>query len=253
MSAFEHVAITKLDGVTEVRLHSNGDALEWNAVVHRELGHALLEVGADDETRVVIITGTGPDFCTRIDVKSFMRQQSWTTVWSEGKRFLKALLDLDVLVIGAVNGPALIHAEIPLLADVVIAADTTVIADLAHFTHGAVPGDGAHLVWPYLLGPRRGKYFLLTGQRIEAQEALALGLVNELVPVGAVNDRALQLAREWASQPLPVIKYTRECLNIIEREQLMLSTGLSHGLALEGLALADAAAERASRGRPSDG
>lgn len=74
--------------------------------------------------------------------------------------------EADVPVIGAVNGPALIHAEIPLLADVVLAADTTVFADKTHFTRGSVPGDGVHLIWPYLLGPRRGKYFLMTAQEI---------------------------------------------------------------------------------------
>jgi enoyl-CoA hydratase/carnithine racemase len=251
VTTYEQVAITSRDGVTEIRLHFTDGPLQWNAVVHRELGEAFIEVGSDTQTKVVIVTGTGPEFCTAVDVRSFAREPGWNTIWWEGKRLLKSLLDLDVPVIGAVNGPAFVHAEIPLLADAVLASDTAVFADKAHFIHGAAPGDGAHLIWPYLLGPRRGKYFLLTGQEIGAQEGLRLGLINELVPADELCDRAWELALDWARRPLPLLRYTRECLNNVEREHLLMGTGVSHGLALEGLAMADAQAER-SRRQPDD-
>ena len=237
MNAYESIETTHRDGVTELRLHTDGGVLQWNATVHRELGYALADVAGDRGTKVVIVTATGDRFCTRLDGRSFAAQKEWEIIWWEGKRIIKGLLELDVPVIGAVNGPAFIHAEIPLLADAVIAADTAVFADKAHFVHRAVPGDGVHLVWPYLLGPRRGKYFLLTGQEIPAQEALDLGVVNEVVPPERLSDRAWELGLEWAALPLPLLRYTREALNILEREHLL--AGLSHGLALEGTSLAD--------------
>jgi len=239
VSSYTSIEITHRDGVSELRLHTDGGPLRWNATAHRELGEALAEIAATRTTKVVIVTGTADAFCTRMDAASFAAQEQWEVIWWEGKRIIKGLLDLDVPVIGAVNGPAFIHAEIPLLADAVIAADTAVFADKTHFTRGAVPGDGVHLIWPYLLGPRRGKYFLMTGQEIDAREALRLGVVNEVVAPEALMERAWELALAWAANPLPMLRYTREALNILEREHLLAHTALSHGLALEGLGLSD--------------
>src|ERR1700729_1709504 len=103
-------------------------------------------------------------------------------IYLEGKRLLDNLLNIDVPVIGAVNGPARIHAELAVLSDIVLAAETAVFQDAAHMPNGVVPGDGVHVVWPLLLGPNRGRYFLLTGQRLSADEAQAAGVVSEVLP-----------------------------------------------------------------------
>ena len=62
---------------------------------------------------------------------------------------------------------------------------------------GLVPGDGMHIVYPMLLGMNRGRYFLLTGQAIEADEAKQLGLVNEVMPQSELIGRAWVLAENW--------------------------------------------------------
>ena len=65
-------------------------------------------------------------------------------------------------MIAAVNGPATVHAEVAVLCDIALAAETAEFQDRAHFSgFHVVPGDGSHLVWPLLLGLNRGKYFLL--------------------------------------------------------------------------------------------
>ena len=64
-----------------------------------------------------------------------------------------------------------------------------------------VPGDRVHIVWPLLLGPNRGRYFLLTGQKLSVQEALTLGVVNEVLLREKVLDRAWELARQIIKQP----------------------------------------------------
>jgi enoyl-CoA hydratase/carnithine racemase len=239
---YETIKLRREDGITEVRFTTGDDSLVWTATAHREAGEVFAEVGGDRETKVVIVTGTGAAFCDAIDLGSFAGIVGWEPLWWEGKRMLKSLLEIDVPVIGAINGPATIHAEIPLLGDIVIAADTTVLADKAHFHNGALPADGVQLIWPWLLGPRRGKYFLMTNQELGIDEALRLGVVNEVVPASDVNDRAWELARGLAEKPLPFLRYLRETLNTFEREHLL--NGLSHGLALEGLAFADMAALR---------
>ncbi len=243
MTPYETIEITRSDGVAELRFHTSGASLRWSSTSHREAADAFAALAGDRDFKVLIVTGTGESFCAEIDRASFAGRTVWEPIWWEGKRLLECLLAIDVPVIGAVNGPALIHAEIPLLADIVIAAETTVLADAAHFSTGSVPGDGAHIVWPHLLGARRAKYFLMTNQQIEAPEALRLGLVNELHPLARVRERAWELARELAAKPLPLLRYTRAALNIEERERML--RGLSHGLALEGVSFADTAALRA--------
>jgi enoyl-CoA hydratase/carnithine racemase len=77
----------------------------------------------------------------------------------------------------------------------------------------------------------------LTRQEILADEARQLGFVAEVHPTDKLMTRAWELALDWAERPLPFLRYTREALNIFEREFLL--NGLSHGLALEGLGFAD--------------
>ena len=98
---------------------------------------------------------------------------------------------------------------------------------------GTVPGDGVHVVWPMLLGPNRGRYFLLTGQRISAEEAHRLGVINEVLGRDEVLARARAIAADLARQPDTVLRYTRDVLTQSLRRALF--EGLSHGLAAEGL------------------
>ena len=85
----------------------------------------------------------------------FTIPKNWDRVYWEGKKVLQNLLDIDVPVIAAVNGPALVHSEYILTCDAVLASDNTVFQDLPHLTFGLVPGDGVHVLWPHVLGPVR--------------------------------------------------------------------------------------------------
>ena len=230
---YQHVVFDRRDGVLEVRLHTGGGPLIWSPTAHRELGDAFADVASDPETKVVVLTGTGDSFIASMDVEAFMSAgASWDVIWWEGKRLLTNLLDIEVPVVGVVNGPATVHAELVVLSDVVLAAETAVFADAPHFPGGVVPGDGVHIVWQHLLGPNRGRYFLLTGQTLTAAEAYDLGVVGEVLPPDAVVARAHTLARDMATRPLSVLRYTRTALTLQLRKLLL--DGLSHGLALEG-------------------
>ena len=100
-----------------------------------------------------------------------------------------------------------------------------------------MPGDGVHVVYPMLLGANRGRYFLLIGQSIGAQEALTLGLVSEVLAPDALLPRAWELAEQVAQKSDLVLRYTRVATTqYIKR---IMQDLLGYGLALEGLGSAD--------------
>lgn len=114
-----------------------------------------------------------------------------------------------------------------------LCAEHTEFQDEHHFPSGIVPGDGAHVMWPLLLGANRGRYFLLTGQKISARDALSLGLVSEVLPKGQLLRRAWELANQLAEKPRLVLRYTRVAM--VEHLKRLMLEDLGYGLALEGL------------------
>ena len=235
-SRYEHAVLARDDrGVLEVRLHSDDGPLVWGAAPHTELGYLFADVAADPHNRVVILTGTGDRFCADLDDSwvGEMTPEKWNVIYNHGRRLLNRLLDIEVPVIAAVNGPATVHAELAVLADIVLCADHAHFADAPHFRFGTVPGDGVHVVWPLLLGPNRGRYFLLTGERLPADEARRLGVVAEVLPADELMARARALAARLAAQPTTTLRYTRDA--VVQPLRRALADGLSYGLALEGL------------------
>lgn len=230
------------DGILEITLHSNGKTMAWGWGPHGQLGSAFYDIGRDRENKIVIMTGVGDAFIEEMNTETFggrlssakMTSTNWDSVYSNSKRLLTNLLDIEVPVIAAVNGPVNMHAEIAVLSDIVLAAEHAAFADAPHFRNGLVPGDGVHVIWPHLLGANRGRYFLLTAQRLSAREALQLGVVSEVLPIDKLLPRARELARQILNQPPLTLRYAR-VLMTQELKKLLLEN-LSHGLALQGLA-----------------
>ncbi len=233
--AYDHVRMERTDGIVELTLHTDGGSLVWGDGPHTELGYCFADVGCDPENRVVILTGAGDDFLAALDTSwvGAMNPDKWSKIYFHGRRLLLNLLEMEMPVIAAVNGPATVHAELALLSDIVLASDTAVFADSPHFRFGTVPGDGVHAIWPALFGPNRGRHLLLTAQKVPAAEALALGVVAEVMPAADLRDRAWELARSLAKKPPNVLRYTRSVLTARWRAEL--GAALDHGLAMEGL------------------
>jgi enoyl-CoA hydratase/carnithine racemase len=231
--------LERVDGVLEITLHTDGGTMVWTQDTHDELPYLFTAIAGDRENKVVILTGTGDAFCGQIDASSFhvATPQEWDNIHYEGRRLLSNLLAINVPVISAINGPALYHPEVPVMSDITIASDTATFRDTPHFMSGVVPGDGAHIVWTHLLGPNRGRYFLLTGQLLDARTALEFGAVNEVLPAAEVLPRARELAALMAAKPFLTRRYAREVLTH-EYKRLFLDSG-SLGLALQGLATQD--------------
>ena len=234
---YENIRFERRDGVLLLRLHTKDGPFVFSDGAHHNLSFAFYDLAADPENKVVLLTGTGDRFCADFDYASFRSNFSNAHEWAlriraDGRRLLAAFLDIEVPVIAAVNGPALSHSELPVLADVVLADETTIFQDATHFLkEGTPPGDGMHTVWTTLLGLNRGRYFLLTGQKINAQQALALGVVGEILPKDELMPRAWALALKWAALPRTKLVATRQALNY-EWKRLMLEQ-LHNGLTEE--------------------
>jgi enoyl-CoA hydratase len=141
----------------------------------------------------------------------------------EARQIVDHLLDCEKPVISAVRGYAMgLGATIALLCDVVVAGRGTTFAD-THVRMGIGAGDGGQVIWPLLMGVNRAKYFLMTGERIKADDAYALGLVNFVVEDERVAAKALEIAERLASGPslaiaaskVPINKYIKMVSNLV--------------------------------------
>ena len=176
---YENVTMKRENGILEVALHTRGGPLVFNGHVHAALVRAFRDIGDDAENHVVILTGTGNEFCAQItaDGFDFFTPTGYDKILREGTKVLENILDIQVPMIAAINGPFTVHSEYALLCDIVIATEDAYFEDAPHPAFGIVPGDGLHIVWPEVIGEIRGRYFLLSGQKLSAAEAKAYGAV----------------------------------------------------------------------------
>lgn len=247
--AFPNARLTRKDnGVLEVALHTNGGKLVFNGYTHEQFVDLFHQIGEDRDNRAVILTGSGDAFMDAINPEGFdfFTPEGYDKILREGRKVLSNILDIEVPMITALNGPVLLHSEYALLTDIVLATPETVFQDKPHFEFGIVPGDGVHILWPHAIGPTRGRYFLLTRQVLDAETAKDYGVVNEIVPSGRLLARAHEIADGIAALPPLTGRYTRIALT--QRLRRLIEEGTAFGLALEGISAADVARRMVSQG-----
>lgn len=232
-------------GVLTLRFHKDNGPAAFSGPMQREMPRALSEIADDRANRVLILTGTGDRFMTDVDKDSLgdlTRPDAWARIWTRGTVTMQRLIDLEMPIIAAVNGPVSIHSEWAMLADIVIAAETTVFSDYSHPKFGTVPGDGVHLIWEEVLGLNRSRHLSLTGGSFTAQQAHDWGVVAEIQPLGQVVERAEALAEELAAKQELYTRFI--AVTMRQRLSRRVMEGTRLGLALEGLASSDTAYHR---------
>jgi enoyl-CoA hydratase/carnithine racemase len=241
-TAFPNARLTRsASGVLEVALHTDGGKLVFNGHTHEQFVDLFHQIGEDRDTRVVILTGSGDAFMDVISPEGFdfFSPQGYDKIFREGRKVLSNILDIEVPMITALNGPVLLHSEYALLTDIILATPETVFQDKPHFDFGIVPGDGVNLLWPEVIGSVRGRTFILTRQVLDAQTAKDWGVVSEIVPAGELLARAHVIADQIAGLPPLTSRYTRIALT--QKLRRIVDEGSGFGLALEGISAADVA------------
>jgi enoyl-CoA hydratase len=201
---------------------------ELNAVnhdLHEGLADLFPQISRDRDARAVVITGNGRAFSAGGDfgyLDELARDTELRHVTiASGRRLVLGMVGCRVPVVAAVNGPAVgLGCSVVALSDVVFMARSAHLAD-PHVLVGLVAADGGPLTWPLHTSLLLAKEYALTGDKIPAERAAAIGLVNHVCDDGEVFDAAMTCARRLAGLPQQAVEATKRVLNMhLERAVL---------------------------------
>ncbi len=214
---FQDIVFAKEEGIAILTLNRPpGNTFRYETYL--ELYKAAEFIAADEEVKAVIITGSGERaFCVGADVRAFY--DLGTSVFNikefslNGGLALRRLKELEVPVIGAVNGMALGGGlELLCICDFRISSEKAVFG-LPEINLGIIPGSGGTVELPYIVGLAKAKEIIMLGKNFSAKEALEMGLVNKVVPPESLMKEAKELAKDLISKPLAALKAAKLILN----------------------------------------
>ncbi len=218
--------VVESDGpVRIVRLNRPESLNATNHALHSGLADLFPQLDADDDARVAVITGNGRafsaggdlDYLDELTSDDELRRQTLV----DGKRLVSGMATCRIPVVAAVNGAAVgLGCSLVALSDVVFMAESAFLAD-PHVMIGLVAADGGPVTWPLLTSLQLAKEYALTGDRIPAERAAAIGLANHVCPDDEVFDRAMDCAQRIAKLPRRATEDTKRLLNLhLERAVL---------------------------------
>jgi enoyl-CoA hydratase len=215
---YETMKIERRDhGIAIVTLNRPERLNAINGRMHAELARFSRDFADDRELRVLVLTGTGRAFSAGGDFgpgDAIGSSASGPDLWTEARQIVDHILECEKPIVSAVNGYAMgLGANVALLCDVVVAGPSAVFAD-THVSMGIGAGDGGQLIWPFLIGVNKAKYFLMSGDRVKGKEAYELGLVNFYVEDDAeLMPKALQIAERLSAGAPQAIAASKMAIN----------------------------------------
>ncbi|MFT4597630.1 MAG: enoyl-CoA hydratase [Paracrocinitomix sp.] len=187
------VHVTATDGIATVTMHRPDARNAINPAMRRALWSSLKDLEANDDVLVMVLTGTDPAFTAGLDLK-LIGQDRTSLLSDEPAGSSPPFPPRTKPLIGAINGVAITGGfELALNCDFLIASEHARFAD-THARVGVMPGWGLTALLTDAVGRTRARQISLTGDFVTAPQALAWGLVNEVVPHDALMDRCYGLA-----------------------------------------------------------
>ena len=210
----EFVRLEVADGVATIRL----DRPKMNAIsiqVQEELVAVAAEVAERDDVKAVVLTGGERVFAAGNDVKEMAEMSHTDMVKRSGplQAAVTAVARIPKPVVAAVNGYALGGGcELALAADIRVAGERTVMGQ-PEVLLGIIPGAGGTQRLSRLVGPSKAKDIIFTGRFVKADEALAIGLVDKVVPDESVLEEATAWARQFAGAATYAVRAAKESID----------------------------------------
>jgi enoyl-CoA hydratase/carnithine racemase len=210
----EFVRVERDQGIATIRLdRPKMNAL--NAQVQDEIAAAALEVDADPGVRAVVLYGGEKVFAAGADIKE-MAEASFAQIAADSRRLQAAFTVVARIgkpVVAAVTGYALGGGlELALCADFRVAGEGAKVGQ-PEILLGLIPGAGGTQRLPRLIGPAKAKDIIFTGRFVSAAEALAIGLVDTVVPDGEVYQAARDLVARYASGPAIALRAAKQAID----------------------------------------
>jgi enoyl-CoA hydratase/carnithine racemase len=222
----EFVRLEVDEGVATLRLdRPKMNAL--NAQMQEEIRAAATDASARDDVKAVVVYGGERVFAAGADVKE-MAEMSYVDMVDRSGRLQSSFSSVAAIpkpVVAAVTGYALGGGcELALCADVRFAADDAVLGQ-PEILLGIIPGAGGTQRLTRLVGPSRAKDIIFTGRFVKADEALAIGLVDRVVPAAQVYDEAVAWARQFTGAATYAVRAAKEAID--QGLEVDLQTGLA--------------------------
>ncbi|MDH4158530.1 MAG: enoyl-CoA hydratase-related protein [candidate division Zixibacteria bacterium] len=231
--AYQNIIFEKEDNIATITFNRPDAMNALNNQTRAEFAAAIAGVAADNNIKVLILTGTGKAFVAGSDIKEF--SQTTPYVAHNINRLGEMVEKLEKPVIAAVNGFCLGGGnEIAMACDIIIASEKAKFGQ-TEVNIGIIPGGGATQRLPRLIGVCRAKELIYTGDIISAEDALRLGLVNQVVPVDQLMPVAKELAKRIAAKSSAALKLAKTAVN--RGMQTNLESGLKYEYELYSLAL----------------
>jgi enoyl-CoA hydratase len=201
------------DDIVVLRLNRPQVRNALNLQVRKQLAEEVLRYGADAKTRCLVITGSDTAFAAGADISEMAGDGPVEVMVRNVQQYGQTIMNCPKPVIAAVEGFALGGGlELALCADIVVAGDGAKLA-FPEVKLGILAGGGGTQKLARLVGRQRAMLLLMTGRMFGAAEALAMGVVGEVVPAGQALTRTLELAREIAAMPPISIQQIKEIVN----------------------------------------
>lgn len=213
--ATDPVIVEHHDDVALVRLNRPASRNALSAEIKAQLETRIPALMRDDAVRCLVITGAETSFCAGGDISNMADRSAPAvrTRMNQSHAWTKCILTGEKPVVAAVNGAAAgAGFSLALLCDIVLVSDDAFFR-AAFPGLGAAPDLGLALTLPRSIGTARAKDILLTNRRIDAVEAVTLGIAKRMVSAAALVDEALQLAKELAAGPATSFGLTKMLLN----------------------------------------
>jgi enoyl-CoA hydratase/carnithine racemase len=212
---FKTVLYEKKDKVVLITLNRPEKLNAINIQMNSDLIDALEEAKNDDTVRSIVITGAGKAFCAGGDISDFTKGAFTSKDKKVKPKVIRPqnLFYLNKPIIAAVNGVAVgFGTNLTICCDIVYASENASFGEF-FIRMGIIPDMNGSLLLPLLVGPHKAKELIFSGKRIDASEALRIGLVNQIFPQEQLLPKTMEFAHHLAKQAPIALSLSKKAIH----------------------------------------